>query len=148
MKQRKEYLRPHLMRSLVVIAPYFPWNKLDFWRLICSWCIVCTNIFANLGAMPQELQIMVSTSGKGRSLTLISTNLFLNALDNGFLPPYTPGGFWVANSRNPADGFTNSPVSATNNSLLSSNSRFNASSTSDGAKFSSSKIIQYPLRIA
>jgi len=81
-------------------------------------------------------------------VTCISTNRFLNALESSFLPPYIPVGFCVANSWNPGCAFIVVCVSGTKSSRLSSRTLLRASSTSVGARLSSSSISQCPLRIA
>ena len=88
------------------------------------------------------------SSSVGTSWTLININLFINAWDNSFLPPYPSVGFWVAKILKLGWALIVVWVSTIFNSLLSSNNLLRASSTSEGARFNSSKITQYPFLTA
>ena len=108
----------------------------------------CTIRLACDAATKQLFSRIVGSSLSGISSTEISTNRFRKALERPFLPPYKPDGFWVANSIKSSWGLTTSSSSGTYNSRLSSKSLFKASNTSEGAKLSSSNMIQYPCRRA
>ena len=122
--------------------PSLPANTLLFCRSACSRSITATICFAKPSYTPQRCTMICCSSLPGRSSTCISRKRLRKARDSTLRPPYLPGGFCVANSMKLGCGRTTVFVSGINSSRLSSSSRFSASSTSDGAKFSSSKITQ------
>lgn len=160
----------HRKRSRKVINPSLPSNTCVPWRRRRKDFMTPTNFEQYEGGIEHFLRgvkycrlcyvtlwSIVSSSSSGRSSTWISTNLFRNALDKTFLPPYSPegvssqahiqkplpGGFCVAKRRKCECGLTTCWVSGMNNSWLSSSKRFSASRTSEGAKLSSSSTTQY-----
>ena len=139
---------PHRSKSRGVMYPCLPANTCEFCRSCCSASIVSTMRWQNLGAMRHRSCRMVTSSTPGMSSTCSSKNRLRNACDSGLRPPYNPAGFCVANNIKLGCGVTISWVSGMNNSRLSSSRRFNASNTSEGARFSSSRMIQYPFRTA
>lgn len=92
--------------------------------------------------MRQRFSRIVLSSVVGNSSICSWTKRLRKARESILRPPYVPGGFCVAKSMNCGCGRTVSPVSGSSNSRLSSSSRLSASSTSEGARLSSSSTIQ------
>ena len=129
------------------MSPFFPLNTSDFFRDRCRICITPTILVANECGSAHRFSTMVVTSSGGTSSMKISANRFRRARESVFRPPYVPG-FCVAKSMNRGCGRTTSFSSGTYSSWLSSKSRFSASSTSVGARLSSSRMTQWPARRA
>ena len=129
-------------KSLGVTSPSLPLNMPVLLLRCLKDFITFTSSFECEGGQPQRRSKMTVISFSGMSAMWISTKRLRKARERGFLPPYAPAGFWVANSLKFGCGLTTSLISARYNSLLSSRRRFRASSTSLGARFSSSSITQ------
>ena len=77
----------HLIKSLVVIEPDLPCNKVDSCLLRCISFIKQTNMLLDFKGIPQVDETITSTSLCGISPTYISIKRLWNALLEGLCPP-------------------------------------------------------------